>query len=105
MIVALRALVLASDASVREGIKWNAPSFLVDTDFATMHLRTKGGVGLILHAGAKKRAFDAAAIEDPDRLLTWLGDDRAMLVVTDLGMLEARRTALTALLRNWIAVL
>ena len=67
----LRKLMLGFDPSVREGIKWNAPSFRTSEYFATTHLRSKKGVGLILHLGAKmsESADGTLAIDDPDKLL------------------------------------
>ena len=100
----LRKLVLGVDPSVREGIKWSAPSFRTSEYFATTHLRSKTGIGLILHLGAKEReSADAAlAIHDPDQLLKWLGKDRAMLEFASADELEGKKPALIAVLRQWI---
>ena len=100
----LRKLMLGVDASIHEGIKWNAPSFRTSEYFATTHLRSKQGVGLILHLGAKVRepADGAVAIDDPDKLLKWLGKDRAMLEFASADELEGKEPALIAVLRQWI---
>ena len=100
----LRKLVLGVDPSVREGIKWSAPSCRTSEYFATTHLRSKTGIGLILHLGAKVReSADAAlAIHDPDQLLKWLGKDRAMLEFANADELEGKKPALIAVLRQWI---
>ncbi|HVH33578.1 MAG TPA: nuclear transport factor 2 family protein, partial [Tahibacter sp.] len=86
LVVALRRLVLDADASIAEGIKWNAPSFRTRDWFATTHLRMKAGIGLILHFGAKKNAIadSGVAIPDPGGLLDWLARDRAMILFRDL---------------------
>ena len=103
-IEALRKAILAVDPAIAEGVKWNAPSFRTGEYFATVHLRTKPGIGLILHLGAKARALPAGglAIDDPDGLLTWLGKDRAQVVFADAGDVRARMPALLAVLRQWI---
>ena len=103
-IESLRKLMLGVDPSVREGIKWNAPSFRIGEYFATTHLRSKKGVGLILHLGAKMResADGTLAIDDPDKLLKWLGKDRAMLEFANADELEGKKPALIAVLRQWI---
>ena len=103
-IESLRKLMLGVDPSVREGIKWSAPSFRTSEYFATTHLRSKTGIGLILHLGAKEReSADAAlAIHDPDQLLKWLGKDRAMLEFASADELEGKKPALIAVLRQWI---
>lgn len=101
---ALRAAVLAADPAIAEGIKWNVPSFRGVDYFATMHLRVKQGIGLILHFGAKKNASAEQGVDvaDPAGLLQWLARDRAMIVFADRRQLDERREALQALLREWL---
>ena len=104
LVVQLRRGVLAADAQIREGIKWNVPSFRTVDYFATMHLRARQGVGLILYFGAKKTAISehGVTIADPAGLLQWLARDRAMIVFSDVPHFETRRSALQDLLREWI---
>jgi hypothetical protein len=103
-IVAIRECILAADPSIGEGIKWNAPSFRTTEYFATVHLRTKEGVGVILHLGAKKRELPSGGldVEDPRKMLTWLGKDRALVTFRDAADVAARRAAFIALVRRWI---
>lgn len=105
VILALRETILRADPAITEGIKWNAPSFRTTEWFATIHLRAKVGVQLILHLGAKVKSLspEGMAINDPGQLLTWLGKDRATIVFRDLDDLTARRAAFERLLRSWIA--
>ena len=104
-IEALRKLMLEIDPSVHEGIKWNAPSFRTTEYFATTNLRSRTGIGVILHLGARVRQLPPAgiAIDDPTRLLKWLGKDRAMVEFADLGELEKAKAALQTILRQWLA--
>lgn len=104
LVVALRRLVLDADASIAEGIKWNAPSFRTRDWFATTHLRAKVGIGLILHFGAKKNAIadSGVVVADPGGLLDWLAKDRAVIVFRDAADLAQKAAALQALLREWI---
>ena len=104
LVIALRAAVLGADASIADGIKWNVPSFRKRDYFATMHLRAKQGVGLILHFGAKKTAIATSGVDipDPQGLLDWLAKDRAMIVFRDEADLAAKTPALQALLREWL---
>ena len=53
LIEALRRIILRADPSIAEGIKWKSPSFRTGEYFATVNLRAKAGIGLILHFGAK----------------------------------------------------
>jgi hypothetical protein len=103
-IEAIRAAILGSDRSIAEGIKWNAPSFRTSEYFATMNLRVKKGVGVILHLGAKVRELPAGgvAIDDPEKLLKWLGKDRAMIVFTDFADFRAKKAAFERIVRQWI---
>lgn len=103
-IAALRELVLGVDPAIAEGIKWNAPSFRTSEYFATTHLRAKTGVGLILHRGAKARALPAGGlvIDDPEQLLQWLDEERAMIELRSAEQLRAQRAALASVIRQWI---
>lgn len=103
-VLALRGMILDADPRITEGVKWNAPSFRTSEWFATFHLRAKAGVQIILHFGAKVRDKSAAraAIADPDGLLEWLGPDRATVRFRDAEDVEAKRSAFTAVIRQWI---
>ena len=100
----LRAIVCEVSPSVQEGVKWNAPSFRVDEYFATVNLREKQGVGVVLHFGAKVRDVAAGqeSIEDPDNLLRWLAKDRATVKFSGRDDIAARKQAFQAVLRQWI---
>jgi len=100
----LRAAILGSAKTITEGIKWNAPSYKTDDYFATTNLRTKTGIGLVLHFGAKTRSVEASSenILDPTGLLKWVAKDRATLEFKDAKDIEAKRTALQAIVRQWV---
>ena len=68
-------------------------------------MRAKSGLALILHLGAKVRDLPAGglAIDDPQKLLTWLGKDRASVQFHDSDDLARKTAALQALLRQWLA--
>jgi len=103
-ILALREVILGADPGIGEGIKWNAPSFRTSEHFATMNLRAKDGVQVILHFGAKKRERPIArtAIADPESVIEWLGEDRATAKFRDLAEIQARRSAFVDVIRQWI---
>jgi hypothetical protein len=103
-ILALRQIILGADPAIGEGIKWNAPSFRTSEWFATFHLRAKAGVQVILHFGAKvrDRSGARAGITDPESILTWLADDRASATFRDLQDVEAKQSAFTTVIREWI---
>ena len=99
---ALRRIILGADPAIREGIKWKVPSFRSTEYFATLHLRMKTGLGLILHLGAKVRDAPEVSVEDPEGLLKWLAKDRALIAFASLEEIQAREAALEALIRQWI---
>ena len=103
-ILVLRRIMLDADASIAEGIKWNAPSFCTSEYFATFNLRAKDGIQLILHFGAKKNDIATAgvAISDPAKLLKWLAKDRASVTFRDLADIAAKKSAFADLIRYWI---
>ena len=100
---AVRRLILGADERIREGIKWNAPSFYIAEHFATLKLRPGDTVQVVFHTGAKVRP-DAQAVEidDPAALLQWPAKDRAIATLRDMADLEARGDALLAIVRQWI---
>lgn len=104
-IEAVRAIILAVDPAISEVVKWKAPTFRAADDFATIHLRATDTLTLIFHTGVKVKAGDGPAVQDPAGLLKWLAKDRAMVVLGRGAGIEAKRPALEALVRAWIAQL
>lgn len=80
-IEAIRGVILAADPAITEGVKWNSPSFYCQGWFATIAFRKPTRLDVILHCGAKVQmdCTISAALDDPDRLLTWPSKDRALL--------------------------
>jgi hypothetical protein len=103
---AIRRIILDADPEIREGIKWNAPSFRTTDWFATLNLRSKNGterVWLILHTGAKvKAAATGVKIADPTGLLEWLAKDRAVVMFVDANDVKAKRRPLGCVIQEWI---
>lgn len=101
---ALREIILAADPSIAEGIKWNAPSFRTTEYFATTNLRASDAAQLIMHFGAKVNEISAngVVINDPEKLLTWLGKDRATIKFASMKDIAGKRDAFTAILQQWI---
>jgi hypothetical protein len=100
----IRATILSADRSITEGIKWNTASFYSSGWFATINVRAKSGVQLILHHGAKirKGGKTGSAIKDPSHLLTWLGDDRASITFSGPEDFQSKRAAFTNLIKDWV---
>ena len=101
----IRQAILRASPGIAEGIKWKAPSFRTHEYFATVNLREKEGIGVILHLGAKVRDIGpgALSIEDPARLLKWLAPDRASVRFTSQSDFQSKEIAFSALIRTWVA--
>jgi hypothetical protein len=62
----MKSLEHPHKAAIREGVKWNTPSFRTTEYFATTNLREKAGIGLVLHLGASGRCLPGGmALRDP----------------------------------------
>jgi hypothetical protein len=100
----IRQSILGSAPGIAEGIKWKAPSFRTHGYFATVNLREKAGVGVILHLGAKVRDIGPGGllIEDPSKLLKWLASDRASVRFASDSDFQSKKSAFENLIRAWL---
>lgn len=103
-ISAVRQIMLAASPAISEGVKWNAPSFRTAKDwFATTNLRSKDKLQLVFHLGAKVRpGHKRFALADPNGLVKWLADDRAMVTLGAGRDIGKNRKAFEAIVRAWI---
>lgn len=102
-IEAVRQIILDVSSEIREGIKWNAPSFRTTEFFATLNLR-QGRIWLILHLGAKVKDNSTVRLKiaDPTGLLEWLAKDRCVVKFDNAADVKDKRKTLTAIVRKWI---
>lgn len=103
-IESVRTIILGVSPAIREGIKWNAPSFRTSEYFATVNLRSRESVQIVLHLGAKVREIPAKGlqIDDPRGLLKWLAKDRCMITLGAGREFTANRAALESIIGTWI---
>lgn len=103
-ILRLRDIILAADVSISDGVKWNSLSFRTTEYFATVHLRAKRGVQIIMHLGARPVATSEAGIDidDPHGMLTWLAKDRASVTFLSMTDIDERAHVFTTVIRSWI---
>ena len=100
----LRRLILGVHPDIGENIKWNAPSFHLHDHFATTNLRSPEHVQLILHTGAKVKTLpEPLAIDDPAKLLTWHGPERASLKLASLDDISSKADSLRRIVDQWSA--
>jgi len=104
---ALRDLVRDAAPDLTEIIKWNSPDYALDgVDRLTINAAGRGPVRLILHFGTERPEDKGSAptfADDPTGLLTWHSDIRASLELPPRDELEAKRVAITAVIRAWLA--
>ena len=91
----VRNTILAIDERVGEVIKWQAPTFVYRGNIASFFPKAKKHVTLIFHQGA--------VIDDPLGLLEGDGDTSRSAKFTSSADLAAKRPALEAVIRGWIA--
>lgn len=103
-IEAVRLIILSISPSISEGVKWNAPSFRTEKDwFATIQVREKESLRLILFVGVKKRPdFKQFKLADPNGLVKWLAEDRVMVTLGAGRDIPDNRKALESIVRTWI---
>ncbi len=101
--IVLRKIILASDPDITEHIKWNAPSFCSHgEDRFTFKLNSPQAIDIVFHCGAKVKVMpEKRLIEDPDRLLKWITNDRAVATFTNMNDIQTKEFALRALIKEW----
>lgn len=104
VIEAIRASILEADRTITEGIKWNTASFYCHGWFATVGVRAKTGVQLVLHHGVKARADSTLSqtIDDSSHLLTWLAKDRATITFSSAEDFKNRQAAFKGIVKQWV---
>ena len=100
----VRGLILGASPQITEAVKWNAPSYRTTDFFATVNLRSKKGVELVFHTGAKVKKNGAADLQipDPTNLVKWLAKDRCLVTLGAGKELRARKAAFVSLVQEWI---
>ncbi|HRE83715.1 MAG TPA: DUF1801 domain-containing protein [Opitutaceae bacterium] len=97
----IREIILATNPKILEGIKWNVPSFWRGEWFASFHLRSKEGLLLILHRGAKAKALAGERfVQDPETLIKWITDDRCSIAFAGVSDVRKKSPALWAIIQE-----
>lgn len=104
-IQALRKLILSVDLEIIEDVKWNSASYKTREFFATVNLRSLDSIQVVLHRGAKVRNDAPSSgldIPDPQGLLEWRGNDRAIATLGTGKDFTRLKSAFTAILQAWL---
>jgi hypothetical protein len=99
----IRRTILEIDPKITEGIKWNSSSFYCYGWFATINLKAKNGVQVVLHHGAKNRDDSTLSftIDDHSHLLTWPSKDRAIVTFVSTNHFQNNYVAFKNIIRQW----
>jgi hypothetical protein len=105
VIEAIRLTILEADRTITEGIKWKSPSFYCHGWFATVNIREKKSVQVVLHHGAKVRDESTLSltIDDSAQLLTWLSKDRAIITFASAEDFRSKQKTFRKLIKQWAA--
>jgi len=101
-IEAVRKLILAASPEIADGVKWNSLSFRHTDWFATVNLRAKDVIQLVMHTGAKAKNNPDLGIPDESGLLLWLAKDRALATLGSGKALKANAKAFTTIVKAWV---
>ena len=101
-IEAIRKLILAVSPEIADGVKWNSLSFRHTDWFATVNLRSKDVIQLVMHTGAKAKNNPKLTIPDENGLLVWLAKDRALATLAAGKTLKSNAKAFAAIVKAWV---
>ena len=95
-IEAVRQIILSANPKMQERIKWNAPSFYFDKDFAAFNPRTRDFAQLVMVF------HDGAMIQDRMGLLEGDYKDRRLASFHSMEDVLAKKEALEKAVNLWI---
>ncbi|MBK7895615.1 MAG: DUF1801 domain-containing protein [Candidatus Promineifilaceae bacterium] len=102
----VRETVKQAAPELVEGVKWNAPSYALNSnDIITFNFRNYGSVSLIFHTGPKGKDTKTGQhlFEESTGLVEWVADKRFVLKVVDGRFLQTHSAHITQLIQTWTA--
>jgi hypothetical protein len=99
----LRGFILSIDSRIKEEVKWNAPSFYLDDNFATLRVHPVPILQLVLYNGSKKKVDPRQfKVPDPQGILKWAAKDRCLVTFASLDDARSKMDALKSIVVSWI---
>src|SRR5690554_4790462 len=101
----LRNCILTANNELTENIKWNGPNYSYgEEDRITMKIQPPSKqVSLIFHRGTKKQEQPKdKLIANKNHLLTWKGNDRAIITFKSSEDIENGKPDLKTIINEWI---
>ena len=93
----VRTIILESDPSILEQVKWNAPSFRNTEDFVTFNVRPVDKIHLVFH--------HPSIVQIKSDLLQGEYKDRRMLYLGNRAEIDAARTEIQRIIRQSIKLM
>ena len=93
----VRTIILESDPSILEQVKWNAPSFRNTEDFVTFNVRPVDKIHLVFH--------HPSIVQIKSDLLEGEYKDRRMLYLGNRAEIDAARTEIQRIIRQSIKLM
>ncbi len=104
----LRQLIIKTEPRLKEHIKWNAPSYVLDGDgrITSNLMNRQGVVKLVLHMGAtrKENKKGIPIMRDDSGLVEWSSDIRGMIMFTSIEDINSHFTELKKIIKNWLLI-
>ena len=104
---ALRKIILGTMPSLREHIKWNAPSYALNgEDRITFNTINKENlVKLVIHMGTthKEDKSRTPVLQEDGGIVQWISDIRGVVTFESYKDVKAKSTPLKDLLTRWLA--
>jgi len=106
-VLKIREYIMEAAPKLEERIKWNAPSYVQDSeDRITFNLFNKEGlVKLVFHMGAsRKEDRKAEPVLKDAPLIEWVSDIRGYATFTDIDQIENNKNAIKDTVSRWLAI-
>lgn len=100
----LRNIILNSNKTLTENIKWNAPNYVVgENDRVTLKINPPKNILIILHRGAKVQATPTQKLIDYTcKVLSWKTNDRAIITLNNKQDIITYQNDIVEIVNMWL---
>lgn len=100
----LRNIILNSNKTLTENIKWNAPNYVVgDNDRVTLKINPPKNILVILHCGAKSQTQPTEKLITHNcKALSWKGNNRAIITLNNKQDIITYKNDIVEIVNLWL---
>ena len=100
----LRNIIMCTDISLSESIKWNGPNYSINgEDRITIRINSPKQIQIIFHRGAKvQEQPQEKIINDKYKFLIWKENDRAIASFKNLDEIQENSMLIQEITVKWI---